>query len=102
MKLPSSVTIGGKRLRLQLVPGLEVDGAAAHGCYSHENKTIRLNAMLLDDPAALRSTLRHELLEATLFISGHAWAEGFDSEPVVRAIEEIFFPAIDRIEKHFQ
>lgn len=102
MKLPRTITIGGKRIRLQFVSGLEVAGAPAHGCYSHESKLIQLDAMLLDNPAALWSTLRHELLEATLFISGHAWAEGLDTEPIVRAIEEIFFPAADKIEHLFK
>lgn len=96
-RLPTSVMIGGKRIRLRIVPELGM-----HGCYDHDEKLIMLNAALLDDPAALRSTLRHEMLEATLFISGHAWMEGFDTEPLVRAIEEIFFPAIDKVEKHFQ
>lgn len=37
------------------------------------------------------------MVEATLLVSGVGWAEKFEAECVVRAFEEIFFPAWDKL-----
>ena len=39
------------------------------------------------------TTLRHEVMEASLYLSGLAWAERYEQEAVIRCMEEIFFPA---------
>lgn len=45
----------------------------------------------------LVDTLRHEMLHATLSIAGHSWAKKIEEEPIVRAIEHIFLPAVDAL-----
>lgn len=44
-------------------------------------------------------TLRHELMEASLCISGVGFCETFEQEAVVRCMDEVFFPAWDRLNK---
>lgn len=92
-RVPSSVTIGGRKLRVKLVPMED-----AWGQYLHDEGTILLNRALVNTPVILAATLRHELMEAALFIGGVAWMERYEQEPVVRAMEELFFPAWERIE----
>jgi len=43
----------------------------------------------------LLDTLRHEMLHASLAVAGHSWSSKIDEEPIVRSIENIFFPALD-------
>lgn len=97
VKLPKSIQIGGHRIRLKVAP---LDDC--WGTYNHETKTIILSPLLFDDPKNLYSTLRHEMAEAALFISGVAWSERYEQEPIVRALEEILFPALDRLTAYFQ
>lgn len=92
-RVPTSVTIGGRRVKIVFAP-LE----DCWGDYSHDDGCIRLNAERRNDFKAIRETLRHEMMEAALLISGVAWMERYDQEPVVRAMEEIFFPAWEKIE----
>ena len=40
-------------------------------------------------------TIRHELMEAALLLSGVGFADRYEQEPIVRCMEEIFFPAWD-------
>ena len=47
----------------------------------------------------LLNTLRHELMEASLCISGVGFCETFEQEAVVRCMDEVFFPAYERLLK---
>ena len=42
---------------------------------------------------ALLATVRHEMMEASLLLSGVGFLESYEQEAVVRCMEEIFFPA---------
>ena len=44
-------------------------------------------------------TLRHEMMEASLYLSGLAWVERYEQEAVIRCMEEIFFPAWEVVVK---
>ena len=90
MKFPKTVSIAGRRIRLVVKP-FKGEDSGTFGEYFHDDKLIQINAGL-DDGVAL-DTLRHEMMEASLFLSGLAWAERFEQEAVVRCMEEIFFPA---------
>lgn len=90
--LPASINVGGKRIRIRVVASLECWGE-----YDHDEAEIRLSPKALAKRTTLIDTLRHEVLEAALHISGIAWSEKYDQEPIVRAIESIFFPAYDKL-----
>lgn len=96
-KVPTSVVVGGQKIRIRVVKGME-----DWGQYLHDDNVIRISAKCVDIPGALRSTLRHELTHAALNIGGVAFMEKFDEEAVVRCLEQVFFPAWDKIEAKYE
>ena len=94
MKFPKTVSIAGRRIRLVVKPFKGAD-SDTFGEYFHDEKLIQINTGLGDEVAL--DTLRHEMMEASLFLSGLAWAERYEQESIVRCMEEIFFPAWDSI-----
>ena len=89
MRLPKSISIAGQRVKLELVP---FNGDSPDfGLYLHDKKTIEINKTIKGKN--LINTIRHEMMEASLLISGVGWLENYDQEAVVRCMEEIFFPA---------
>lgn len=60
--------------------------------YEHEKRMIYVDISIEDDRTFITS-LRHEVLEASLLISGVGWSEKYDQEPIVRCVDEIFWPA---------
>lgn len=87
MKLPSSVKIAGQRVKIK-VSKLE----DAYGQYEHESRVIWISNAIKDERVMI-TTLRHEILEASLLISGVGWSEKYDQEPIVRCVDEVFWPA---------
>tara|TARA_E500000081_G_scaffold131065_1_gene141120 strand:- start:460 stop:759 length:300 start_codon:yes stop_codon:yes gene_type:complete len=96
MKFPKTITIAGKRIKL-VVEDFKGADSDTFGEYFHDDKLIQINAGLSDEESL--TTLRHEMMEASLFISGLAWTERFEQEAIVRCMEEIFFPAWETILK---
>ena len=96
MKFPKTITIAGKRIKL-VVEEFKGADSDTFGEYFHDDKLIQINAGLSDEESL--TTLRHEMMEASLFISGLAWTERFEQEASVRCMEEIFFPAWETILK---
>lgn len=96
MTLPKTVSIAGRRIRLVVKPFKEVD-VYTFGEYFHEDKVIQINTGL-DSNTALE-TLRHEVMEASLLLSGVGFSERYEQEAVVRCMDEIFFPAWELILK---
>jgi hypothetical protein len=94
MKIPKSIMVGGTRVKVQVK---ELDDA--YGQFLYDKMRIELSEDLLHDPVALRETLRHELVEASLLISGVGWSEQYEQESVVRALDNIFWPAWDRVSR---
>ena len=92
MKFPKTITIAGRRIRLVVEPFKGVD-SDTFGEYFHDDKLIQINTGLTDKDAL--ETLRHEMMEAALLISGVGYSERYEQEAVVRCMEEIFFPAWD-------
>lgn len=91
MKLPSSVKIAGQRIKIK-VGKLE----EAFGQYEHENRIIWISNTISNEKIII-NTLRHEVLEASLLISGVGWLEKYDQEAIVRCVDEIFWPAWESI-----
>lgn len=83
-----SVSIAGHRIPIR-VKDLE----DCYGQYSPDAKIIELDKHTLKDKKLLRETLRHEMVEAALYLSGVAYSEKYEQEPIVRALDELFWPA---------
>lgn len=92
-RLPRSADVAGVRVAIRIR-----DIEDAFGQYWPTENVIEIDrAHLSEDPDGAWLTLRHELMEASLFLSGVGYMEKYDQEPVVRAMEQIFFPAWDRV-----
>lgn len=90
-----SVTIAGIRIPVRYK---DYNGEL-YGQYFPEEKYIELDKGLLEKPEIFRATLWHEMVEATLMITGVAWSERYEQEVVVRALENVFYPAWRKVEK---
>lgn len=89
---PKTIDVAGRRVRLRFV-----DLADTYGQYLHDSKTIEVNVGISDPEKLL--TIRHELMESALLLSGVGFSEAYEQEPIVRCMEEIFFPAWDLFQK---
>jgi len=85
--VPSSIRVGGKRIRIVVVKDLE-----DFGQYNHDKAEILLASRVTNKASDLRETLRHEIMHAAMHISGISFMEKFEEEAVVRCFEELFFP----------
>jgi len=92
MPLPKSVLIAGQPIKIKLA---ELDDC--FGQYRHDDRVILINKEL--NGWTLETTLRHEMLEASLLLSGVGWCENYEQEAVVRCMDEVFFPAWERTQK---
>jgi len=88
----NSVMIAGHRIKIQ-----RSDLDDCYGQYSHERRTIQLDTKLPEQEYL--PTLRHEMLHAAFHLSGISFLDSFQEESCVRCIDEIFFPAYERILK---
>ena len=96
MNLPKTASIGGRRIKIIVEPFKGAD-ADTFGEYFHDDKLIQINTGLCDKVAVL--TLKHEVLEAALLISGVGFMDAYCQEAVVRCVEEIFDPAWSTLSK---
>jgi len=88
----NSVMIAGHRIKIK-----RSDLDDCYGQYSHERRTIQLDTKLPEQEYL--PTLRHEMLHAAFHLSGISFLDSFQEESCVRCIDEIFFPAYERILK---
>ena len=91
-KLPRFVRIGGETFTIRVEP---MDD---WGKCQWDKRLITIAPAALANIAVLRSTLFHEMTHAAFMVSGLAWAEKFDEEPIVRALEHLLFGAWESIE----
>jgi len=92
MNDPAHINIAGKKIHLVW------SEISDYGNYFHDEGTIVLRSSLRDNPTAVMDTLRHEMLHATLALSGVGF--GMSSkleEQVVRCMDSIFFPAWEQL-----
>lgn len=94
--LPQFVTIGGQRFRI-IIREME-----DWGHLIFDLREIHLSSKACAKRSTLRETLRHEMLHAALHLSGVSFADRYDEESTVRAIENIFFPAWEKTRKHLE
>ncbi len=94
MRIPKSLRVAGQTVK---IVQKDLSDQDLYGYYSHDQKVITIDKDL--SPKDAIETLRHELMEASLCISGVGFCETFEQEAVVRCMEEVFFPAYDRLIK---
>lgn len=95
--IPKMIHVGGKKIRIVIKPDLD-----EWGSYHHDLAEIWISSRSLDKRSTLRETLRHEIMHASLAISGIAFMERFEEEAIVRCFDDIFFPAWERIQTKLQ
>ena len=102
MTLPKSIHIAGVPVKI-IKEDLSDENNRSngyYGYYSHERKTIVIDSSL--KPADVKSTIRHEMLHASLAFSGLDRLDSFEEESLVVCIEELFFPEWERFCKRFK
>lgn len=70
-----------------------------YGQYLPDARVIELDKETVKDAKLLRETLRHEMVEAALFLSGVSYSETYTQEPIVRALDELFWPAWEKVSR---
>lgn len=83
-----SVSIAGHRIPIRVK-----DLDDCYGQYTPDAKVIEIDRQVIKDKKLLSETLRHEMVEATLYLSGVAYSDTYNQEPIVRALDELFWPA---------
>jgi hypothetical protein len=68
-----------------------------YGQYLPDAKVIEIDTETVKDAKLFRETLRHEMIEAALFLSGVAYSDTYSQEPIVRALDELFWPAWEKV-----
>ncbi len=91
MKIPNSIQIGGHKIDVCFA---QIDNL---GEYHAEHKRIKINASIATDDRAVFETLRHEMIHCAFDISGIAFCETFEEEALVRCLDNIFFPAYEKL-----
>jgi len=93
MTKKTTLQVAGQDIEVRIVPDLE-----EYGHYDHDKRIICLAERLLDDDREFFLTLRHELIHASLSISGVAFGlTESTEEQVVRCLDGVFFPAYDNM-----
>lgn len=92
-KVPKRYKIAGEWVRIRVARKLD----GYFGYYDVEKREIVLAPHVARDRALLRDTLWHETMESAFFLTGMAHAERFDQEPVIRMLEQIWKPAMERL-----
>lgn len=96
---PASATVGGHKVKIELVEEVDEDGSWAH--YVHDKKLIRIANRALRK-GEFKKTLRHEMVHAALRIGGVAFSDYMEEESVVRCMDELFFPAWETLQTKYK
>ena len=96
MSLPKKVLIAGCAIRIVY---RDLGDEDCYGLYSYKRRTITVHNELEQDD--LYETLRHEMMHAALALSGITFCERYEEEAIIRCMDEIFFPAWDRLLRNF-
>lgn len=93
MNFPKHIHIGGLKVKLDIVEGLE-----EYGNFSLDDLRITLRN---GDTKVMIDTLRHEMMHAAFAIGGIGHCKPFEEveESVVRCLDHLFFPAWQKIQQ---
>ena len=99
MTLPKTIHIAGVSVK---IVEKDLSDDECFGYWNFDKKTIFLGKGL--NAKVVKDTLCHEMLHAVLDLSGLSFAKGFEQldEPVVRAIETLFLPTWERVQRRLQ
>lgn len=93
LRLPRSIEVAGCRVAVRVTKLTDT-----YGQFTFDDRLIEIDRdHLREDPAEALNTLRHEMMEAALLLSGVGFMKRYDQEPVVRAMEQVFFPAWEKL-----
>jgi len=67
-----------------------------YGLMRFDERQIVISSTVTDTEVFM-STLRHEMMHAALQVAGISHMRRYEEEPIVRALENIFFPAWDKL-----
>ena len=94
-QIPNSIQIAGQKIKIRVK---DTDGEL-YGQFHFEKKTIDIDIRVAKSPKLFLETMRHEIFECCLLFSGVGWGEVYQSEQVVRCMDELCYPAIQRLKK---
>lgn len=95
MPLPKSVEVGGVRFKVHRKP--KNKGDEDFGEIDTDKRVIYVNPSVCKTEKVEWTTLKHEMAHAALYVSGIAYIlKGKDEEALVRMLEHILFPALEK------
>ena len=92
-EIPKKIVVAGREISI-----VWKDFDETWGQYLHDEREIQLAKRMRKDPKAVWQTLLHEALHACIGMAGldHILG-GENEEAVVRCIEHMFFPVMDKV-----
>jgi len=97
-KIPTSMPIAGQKIKIVVK---QFDGDL-YGQFHFDKKTIDVDVKVAVNRKLFIETMRHEVFEACLLLSGVGWGEKYDQEQIVRCKDELYHPAMDRLGKQIK
>ena len=89
---PKHVWIGGEKFPVVF------EKMDSHGEFRYEEKQIALSMDCKGKELAWEN-LRHEMIHAALYVSGVGFMKKYQEDPIVRCMDNVFFPAWDKLRK---
>jgi len=93
--IPSSLPIAGQKIRIRV---RDFEGEL-FGQFHFDKKVIDIDVKVASNKKLFIETMRHEIFEACLLLSGVGWGDVFQAEQVVRCMDELCYPAVERLLK---
>jgi hypothetical protein len=90
--VPKKVKIGGITLKVLVESDLD-----SWGEYRSDDCVIALSVRACESEKTMRETLRHEMIHAALDISGLTYSQSYCEEAIVRCLDRLLFPALEKI-----
>ena len=97
LKTPKSIMLAGHRIKIVIDQDMEDWGE-----YSHDKKIIIISYKCLQSRNLFMETLRHEMVHAAFNIAGIGHIQNYEEECIVRCLENLFFPAYDKVKQTFE
>ena len=94
-RIPTSIQIAGQKIKIRV---RDTDGDL-YGQFHFDKKIIDVDIKVSKSPKMFFETMRHEIFEACLLLGGVGWGEKYDQEQVVRCMDELVYPAVERLNK---
>ena len=93
--IPTSLAIAGQKIMIRV---RDFDGEL-YGQFHFDKKIIDVDVKVAANKKLFIETMRHEVFEACLLLSGVGWGDVYQAEQVVRCMDELCYPALERLYK---